>query len=119
MKAPALRVLVALCLVNLLAGCGPSAPKVTSADMKTFESASPELKAVWTRAHAAARTNDYATAILALRSMVAQNLSVEQIEAVQNSIRAYNVKLMEAADRGDATAQKGLEAVRAGGRPER
>lgn len=103
----------------LFSGCGPSAPKLTSADMKAFEAASPELKQTWARAHAAAGTNDYALAILTLRSLIPQNLSVDQVEAVQNAIRTYNVKLVNAASRGDAAAQKGLEDLRSAGRPAR
>ncbi len=101
-------------LAAFLTGCGPAAPKVTSADMQAFQSATPELKQAWTRAHAAAATNDYGLAIVTLRSMIPQNLTVEQVEAVQNSMRAYNVKLMTAADRGDAAAQKAIEMLRSG-----
>ncbi len=103
---------IALPAGTFLTGCGPSAPKVTSEDMKAFEAAPRELKETWSRAHAAAKTNDYASAILTLRSLLAQKLSVEQIEAVQDAIRAYNVKLVTAADRGDVAAQKGLETLR-------
>ena len=105
---------IAFLWTALLSGCGPSAAKVTSADMKAFETAPAELQRTWARAHAAGRTNDYASAILSLRSLLGQNLSVGQVEAVQNAIRAYNVKLVSAADRGDAAAQRGLETLRSG-----
>ncbi len=112
MKPPLALLLLALGSTVLFLACGPSAPKLTSADMKVFEAASPELKQSWARAQAAAGTNNYAMAILTLRSLLPQNLSVDQVEAVQNAIRTYNVKLVNAAGRGDVAAQKGLEDLR-------
>ena len=117
MKSFGVFFLVVVSLTTLVSGCGPGAPKVTSADMKTFETAPRELQETWARANAAGQTNDYVLAILTLRSLLTQKLSVDQVEAVQNAIRAYNVKLMAAADRGDAAAQKGLETLRAGAAP--
>src|SRR2546422_120065 len=98
--------------VALLCGCGRSASKMTSADMKAFNGATPELTQSWAAAQAAAGTNDYLFAILTLRSILRQNLSAAQLEAVQNAIQTYDAKLMKAADRGDATAQKTLETLR-------
>jgi hypothetical protein len=112
MKSPVRSSLITLLAAALLCGCSEGSPKVTSADTKAFAAAAPELKQNWADARAAANTNDYASAILTLRSMLAQNLSVEQVVAVQNAMRTYSVKLMTAADRGDASAQKALETLR-------
>ena len=96
----------------LLCGCGQGGRKLTSADIKAFEGASPELKQNWAQAQGAAGTNDYVVAILTLRSMLHQNLSKEQLEAVQNALSTYDAKLMKAADRGDPAAQRALETLR-------
>jgi hypothetical protein len=104
-----------LALALLLSGCGPGAPKVTTADNKAFETASPELKQDWAQSQAAAGTNNYTVALVTLRSMLAQNLSIEQIEAVQNAMRACNAKLMKAVENGDPAAQKALEALKSSG----
>jgi len=95
----------------VLFGCGKSS-KLASADQKAFETAPPELKQSWAEAQAAAGTNDYVVAIVTLRSMLGQGLSVEQIEAVQDAIRTYDGKLVTAASHGDLEAQKKLETLR-------
>ena len=105
----------ALSWAALLGGCGQGGPKLTSADMKAFEGAAPELKQSWDLAQAAAGTNDYVSAILRLRSMLSPNLSTEQLQAVQNAISSYDEKLLKAADRGDAAAKKTLETLHSPG----
>lgn len=96
----------------LFCGCGPGSPKVSSADLKAFDSASPELRERWTQAQAAARTNDYVQAILALRSLMPLNLSAEQRRAVDNAMGACDAKMMKAVEHGDPAAQKALETLR-------
>ncbi len=119
MKSVTLMLLVCACSTLLVCGCGEGTPKVSSADMKAFDGAAPELKQAWAEAHAAAATNNYGSAIMKLRLMLPQNLSVEQVEAVQSALRAYNTKLMTAADK-DPAAKKVLDDLRAaGGRPSR
>jgi hypothetical protein len=95
----------------LLFGCGKG-PKLTAADQKAFANAAPEIKQSWAQAQAAAATNDYVLAMVTLRSMLGPALSVEQIEAVQNAIRTYDAKLVNAASHGDTEAQKQLETLR-------
>ena len=93
----------------LFGGCGPGSAKVTAANKKAFDSATPELQRKWAQVQAAGATNDYVQAIVTLRSMLPQNLSKEQIEAVQNAISMYDANMMKAVNRGDAAAQKALE----------
>ena len=98
-------------LLVLVCSCSPGGRKLTSADLKAFDGATPELKQSWTRSQATAATNDYVSAILTLRAMLHQNLSKEQLDAVQNALAAYDKKLMKAANRGDAATQKALETL--------
>jgi hypothetical protein len=95
----------------LVFGCGKG-PKLTAADQKAFANAAPDIKQSWVVAQAAAATNDYVQAILTLRSLLGPALSVEQIEAVQNAITAYDTKLVNAASHGDTEAQKQLDTLR-------
>jgi hypothetical protein len=99
----------------LIAGCGPGGRKLTSADAKAFDGASPELKERWAKAQAAAATNDYVGSILTLRSMLSAGLSKPQIDAVQDALASYDAKLMKAVDKGDPAAQKALETLRSPG----
>ena len=101
----------------VLCGCGQGSRKLTAADLKAFEGASPELKQSWAQAQSSSATNDYVLAILTLRSMLSRNLSKEQMDAVQHAIITCDGKLMKAADRGDVAAQKALETLRSPGPP--
>ena len=105
-----------LLLALIAAGCSKGT-KLSSADQKAFASAAPEVKQSWMLAQAAAGTNDLVTAIVTLRSLLGQNLTVEQVEAAQNAMRMYSTKLMTDASHGDIEAQRKLEALRTvGGR---
>ena len=113
MKGGMLTLAAAACMAGWLCGCGEGQPKVTSADLKAFDGAAPELKQAWAEAHAAAATNNYGAAVMKLRSMLPHDLSVPQVETIQNAMRAYNLKLLAEADKGDPAALKALEEIRA------
>ena len=95
----------------LLGACGQGNPKLTSADTKAFDSATPQLKQKWAQAQAAAATNDYVQAIVTLRAMLLRDLSKEQVQAVKDALSAFDAKMMKAVDRGDPAAKKALEAL--------
>ena len=107
--------LLAVSSALLLCGCGQASPKLTSANKKAFDGATPELQQRWAQDQAAGATNDYVQAIVTLRSMLSRGLSKEQIEAVQNALSSYDAKMMKAVDRGDAAAQNALETLRSPG----
>src|SRR5437764_838029 len=104
MKNLILLAFLSLFSAMLLCGCGQASRKLTSADLKAFDGAGADLKQSWARAQAAAATNDYVVAILTLRSMLHQDLSKQQLGAVQNALANYDAKLMKAVDRGDPAA---------------
>lgn len=106
--------LTAALATGLLSGCGDSSAKVSSADLKAFDSAPAEVKLAWTTALAASETNGYVLAVSTLRGLAGAGLPLEQLEAVQNAIRAVNTKLTEAVGRGDAAAVKAMEEIKAG-----
>jgi hypothetical protein len=96
----------------LFCGCGQGKSKVDSADLKVFDSAPAELKDLWLQSQAAAGTNDYVQAMLALRALMQRELSPEQRAAVETTMGAYDAKLSRAAARGDAEAKKAQETLR-------
>lgn len=98
----------------LLGGCGESAPKLQKADLAAFDSAPPAVRQDWQKALSAAKTNNHLLAITTLRSLLQGELSVEQIEAVQNALRVSNMAVVQSADRGDAEAGKTLDALKGG-----
>jgi hypothetical protein len=106
---------IALFSIVLVNGCGPGGRKLTSADAKAFDNASPELKERWAKAQASIATNDYVGSIVTLRSMLSAGLSKPQIDAVQDALASYDAKLMKAVDHGDPAAQKALETLRSPG----
>jgi len=104
-------IFASLC-AGLLFGCGQSGNKLTSADAKAFDSATPELKEKWQKAQSAITTNDYVGAIVTLRAMANAALSKPQVEAVRNALSSYDAKMMKAVDRGDPAAEKAFETLR-------
>ncbi len=96
-----------------LMGCNRQAPSTVTADPKTFESASAEIKADWDKALAAAATNDYATALLTCRKLQGlEALTPDQRAAVAKTMAAVEARLMDAAQKGDANATNALAEIR-------
>lgn len=113
MKRFLTRIACVLALGLLAAGCGGSGtPKVTAKDLTAFNSAAPEMKQTWEKGLAADKTNDYLNAGLAYAALLHQNLSMEQLQAVQAAMGALNERMYAAADKGDEGAKKAIEALR-------
>ena len=60
---------------------------------------------------AASAANDPGSAISTLRLLSRQIISLEQRQAVQNALLAYEAKLKEDAKRGDPAARKAMEVL--------
>jgi hypothetical protein len=88
-------------------GCGR---RVTpSAANKAFEAAPAAVKATWEKALSASATNDYAMSISLLRSLRPEpSLTAKQQEALSETISSITERMMDAANRGDADAQKAM-----------
>src|SRR5690349_5016469 len=74
-----------LCLAAcLIAGCGHEKPatEISNTDKQTFDSATPEIKQAWQAGLAAVSTNDYATAQNIFYSLLNQDLTPAQRQAV-------------------------------------
>lgn len=106
-----LGVLLAAALV--LAGCHKAI------NGNAFAGATPEIKAVWDKAVAADKANDYDTAISGYRQLLRERdqLSADQIKTVQDASNEFYQHLAEAARGGDAGARKALvNAFQSGGK---
>lgn len=97
--------LMAACM--LLNGCGDQAAK------SVFNSAKPEIKATWLQALAADKANDYVSANTNLVFLITQDITSEQRQAVQDTLRALNERMNNAAASGDANARKALDTLKA------
>jgi hypothetical protein len=104
---------LAFAAVLLFGGCkkgnssGPAA-----AEIKAFDTASPEVKRVWQAALEADRTNGYAAALTLYYSMLRENLTPEQHDAVGRVSTSLKQRLSDAAQKGDAAAQAALQEFR-------
>jgi hypothetical protein len=110
---PAVYLLAALLAVS---GCGKGGPKSASGT-KVFESASPEIKAEWEKIATADTANDYVTVIQSTRKLLPQiTLTPEQRSALVDTMTAANIRMMDAAQKGDVAAQQAVADVRKGWR---
>jgi hypothetical protein len=108
---------LAVAAALVLGGCRKSSSSgLAAADVKAFETATPEVKQVWQAALEADHTNDYAKGLTLYYSLLGGNLTPEQREAVARFSTGLNQRLMDAVQKGDAAAQAALQELRQGAR---
>jgi len=101
-------VLVACLFVG---GCGDKPYSLSKEDLAAFKGAPPEVKQLWEEALKADKANDYLAAGNKYRVLLAKGITSEQMAAVQTALGGLNIRLNEAAAKGDASAKKALEAA--------
>jgi hypothetical protein len=100
-----------LCLC--LSGCGKSPNAVASSKSKAFDSAPVPIKQAWQTAAAAAKTNGYSAALIALAQIQSEpTLTSEQAAAVRELSTSLSDKMYQAANNGDASAKSALQDLR-------
>jgi len=99
----------------LLSGCGDNGYTLSKQDLAAFKDATPELKQAWESGLKADKANDFQTASTNYRSLLGKTLTPEQLVAVQTALGSLNIRMNEAAAKGDAAAKKALEAAKDGG----
>jgi len=57
---------------------------------------------------AAIHTNGYVVAEISLKKLLSKNLTLQQVSAVQDTMRAMHIKMYAAADRGDLQASNAV-----------
>jgi hypothetical protein len=96
----------------LFGGCNKGNSTGPAAEIKAFDTASPEVKQVWQAALEADRTNGYAAALTIYYSMLREDLTPEQRDAVGRVSTSLKQRLSDAAQKGDAGAQAALQEFR-------
>ena len=99
----------ALLLFN---GCGNNEYALSKQDLAAFKTATPEMKQLWEQGLKADRADDYLTAGNSYRALLTNNVTPDQLVALQNALGGLNQRLNNAAAKGDAAAQKALDAAK-------
>lgn len=94
----------------LLTGCNRDPYALSASDQAAFKDATPELRQLWEAARKADQADDFGTASANYRNLLRQNLTTDQLIAVQNAVGGFNYRLNDAADKGNKAAQQALEA---------
>ena len=91
----------------LLTGCS----KKPANAMSIFDSASPDIKAIWDSSIAADKANDYVTAIQGYRSLMKQKtkLTDKQIDVLDSVAVALNQRFNDAVNSGDPAAKQAAD----------
>lgn len=96
----------------LIEGCGDKPYTLSKEDLAAFNGATPEVKQLWEDARKADKADDYLAAGNNYRALLAKGVTPEQMAAVQTALGGLNIRLNEAAIKGDAAAKKALEAAK-------
>jgi hypothetical protein len=104
-----------ICACVVLNGCGDSGYTLSKQDLVAFKDAAPEMKQAWENGLKADKANDYLTASTNYRSLLGKSLTPDQLVAVQTALGGLNVRMNEAATRGDSAAKKAIDAAKDGG----
>jgi hypothetical protein len=96
----------------LFSGCGNNGHSLSKQDLAAFKDAAAEVRQVWEQGLKSDRANDYLTAGNSYRSLLTNNITAEQLVAVQTALGSLNDRMNEAAAKGDEAAQKALEAAK-------
>ena len=97
----------------MLHGCGNSEYALSKQDLAAFKTATPAMQQLWEQGLKADRANDYLTAGNSYRALLTNNITPDQLVALQTALGGLNVRLNNAAAKGDAAAQKALAAAKA------
>jgi hypothetical protein len=99
----------------LLGGCGNNAYSLSEKERAAFKEAAPEVIQAWENGLKADKANDYLAASTNYRAILLnQKITAEQLMAVQTALGGLNSRMNDAAAKGDASAQKALDAAKAG-----
>ena len=100
--------------LSLLCGCGQkTGTQLSSAELKAFDSAPPEIKQMWSTALEVSKTNDYVGGQTLFYKLLSGELSPDQRSAVSKASTDLNTRLYAAFEKGDPQAQKAIQEMRA------
>lgn len=97
------------------AGCGKGK---SGSGEGGFGSASPGIKAAWTKAVADDKANSYGPAFMGYKQILLQRdqLTPDQLKAAEDASAKLFQRMVDAADKGDQAAKDALAALNAGSR---
>jgi ABC-type glycerol-3-phosphate transport system substrate-binding protein len=98
-------------LLVLAAGCSKPNPSAVAAAHSQLFPADP-LKTEWETAMAALQTNGYIVAETALYKMQRENPNAQQLQAIDETLRALNEQIIAAANKGDPGANQALQELK-------
>ncbi len=113
-KTSLTRVFFLACTCVLLGGCGNNNYRLSAQDRAAFKDATPEIKLEWEKGLTADKANDFLAASTNFRSLLSQQITPDQLVAVQTALGGLNARMNAAAANGDVAALKALEALNAG-----
>jgi hypothetical protein len=109
------RALLLVCACVLLGACDNSDYNLSGKDKQAFKDATPDIRLEWEKALKADKANDYLAANTSFRFVLTQKITPDQLVAVQTALGGLNERMNDAAAKGNVSAQKALEALKAGG----
>jgi len=95
----------------LFTGCN-KAPSLSSQEKALFESSSPEIKQLFETALTADKANNYLSACTNYQALLHQNLSVDQVMAMQTAMSSLTQRIYDAAAKGDPGAKAAVDALK-------
>jgi len=101
-----------ICFCLLLIGCSDKAYSLSKKDLAAFKDASPEIKQAWEQGLKADKADDYLAASTNYRSILIKEITPEQLVSVQTALGGLNIRMNEAAAKGNAAAQKAVDSVK-------
>lgn len=102
-----------------LCGCGNDSYRLSAADKAAFKDATTEMKRAWEDGLKADKANDYLAGNTNYCFLLNQSLTAEQLVAVQSALGGLNLRMNEAAAKGDAAALKAAAALKSVRTPHR
>jgi hypothetical protein len=106
------RTLVLFSLCVGLSGCGDASYRLSATDKAAFKDASAEMKRAWEDGLKADQANNYLAGNTNFCFLLSQNLTTEQLVAVQSALGGLNLRMNEAAAKGDDAALKAAAALK-------
>lgn len=99
-----------LCVI--LCGCGNDSYSLSAKDKAAFKDATAEMKRAWEDGLKADKSNNYLAGNTNFCFLLSQNLTAEQLIAVQSALGGLNLRMNEAAAKGDDAALKAAAALK-------
>jgi hypothetical protein len=96
-----------------IAGCGNATPKLSAQEQALFESSTPEIKQLFETALAADKAGNYLSACTNYQALLHQQLSVDQVMAMQTAMSSLTQRIYDADAKGDAGAKAAAEYLKA------